>query len=280
MKNFHEAFSPANVKATMQAHGASSSDLWKIHPSKLRILEGFNARERTPKYLAHLENLTQSIIQNGFLVEHPLTGYVGKDGEDNVIYVTGGHTRHEAVNRAIELGHMIESVSVVTKPKGTSLEDLTVDQKVGNDGQPFSYLEQSTLCARLVTYGMPIAMIARKMGYKQISSVEDMLLLAGSPRAFRDHVAHEHISATLAVQLLRKLGNKALAHVDALMAKNQGSKVKPKDVPAIRHMQFLRKQAVPMFTAIQSVQADPAFASLAPETQQLLIDLTKTPPKP
>ena len=39
--------------------------------------------------------------------------------------------------------------------------------------------------------------------------------------------------------------------------------VTPKDVPAIRFKQFLRKQAEPMYQAIQTVQADPGWKSLS-----------------
>ena len=57
----------------------------------------------------------------------------------------------------------------------------------------------------------------------------------------------------------------------------KGKKVTPKDVPAIRFKQYLRKQAEPMYRAIQTVQADPGWAGLSKETQALLEETMRAP---
>ena len=85
----------------------------------------------------------------------------------------------------------------------------------------------------------------------------------------RNHVANDRISATLATQLLLKHGTKAPGIIERLV-NGKATKVTPKDVPVIRFKQFLRKQAEPMYQAIQTVQADPGWKSLSKETQELL----------
>ena len=94
-----------SVKTAMKDAGAKSADLWKVHPSKLRVIEGFNGRIRTPAYEEHLQRIKQSIIENGYYPDKPLAGYVAKEGDENVIYVTEGHTRHEAVQLVMHQPH-------------------------------------------------------------------------------------------------------------------------------------------------------------------------------
>jgi len=145
MENFNRELTPGNTKAAMKDVGAASSDLWKVEPAKLRTLKGFNARIINDTYTSRVRWIADSIKANGFYPDKPLTGFVALEDGKEVIYVTGGHRRFEAVFLAIEEGADVPTVPVVIKPRGTSMEDLTVDLVVGNEGEPLTTYEQAAM---------------------------------------------------------------------------------------------------------------------------------------
>lgn len=195
---------PGSVKAAMKEAGASSADLWMVPYDQLRVIDGFNVRVRTPDYIAHVKSIKDSIIANGFYRDKPLEGYVGKDEEGhNVIFITGGHTRHEAVGLAIAEGHEIDSVPVIVKPQGTSQEDLTVALVTGNTGRPLTPIETAIVIKRLIGFGMDEKTIAQRLGYGK-QYVTDLLSLLAAPAAVRKLVESGKVSATLAISEIKK----------------------------------------------------------------------------
>ena len=267
--------SPGNVKNAMKSVGASSSDLWKVPPQSIVVLPGYNIRIKNARYRERVEAIKESILVNGFLPDHPRSGYVNRTGDGDEVVLIGGHRRLEATLLAIKEGAEIDTVPVIIKPKGTDMGDLFVDLKVGNDGEPLSMLEQALLCKRLITFGWNAVQVAERFGYKTSQTVDNYLVLAGAGDAIHNYISEERISASLAIQLLTKHGVKAYVMIEKMMG-DKTSKVTPKDVPAIRFKQQLRKQAEPMYETLKTVQADPAFGHLAPETQEALKKLLTT----
>ena len=208
------SFFQGSVKKAMKFAGAGSSDLWKVPPSQLRRQDGFNVRVPGESYSARVRELADSIKANGFYVDKALTGYVAREGEDDVIIITDGHTRLAAVELAISEGCEIETVPVITKPSGTSMEDLTVALVTSNNGAPLKPFEVALVCKRLVNYGMAEETIANRLGYT-LTHVQSLLLLMSAPASIRDMVSSEKISASLAIETLRKEGPKA---AEALLA--------------------------------------------------------------
>lgn len=195
---------PGSVKAAMKEAGASSADLWMVPYDQIHVIEGFNVRVRSPEYLAHLESIKNSITANGFYRDKPLEGYVGKDNEgNNVIYLTGGHTRYEAVGMARDEGHAIESLPVIVKTQGTSQEDLTVALVTGNSGRPLTPIETAIVCKRLLGFGLDEKGVADRLGFTK-KYVEQLLMLLAAPAAVRKLVEQGKVSATLAIDELKK----------------------------------------------------------------------------
>jgi hypothetical protein len=200
---------PGSVKAAMKVAGASSSNLWMVPYSQLRVIEGFNVRIRNAEYLSHVQDIKNSIIRNGYYRDRPLEGYVGKDDDgENVIFVTGGHTRHEAVGEAIEEGHGIESIPVIVKPQGTSQEDLTVALVTGNNGRPLSPIETAIVCKRLQGFGLDNKAIADRLCFTK-KYVDNLFELLAAPAAVRKLVEQGKVSASLAIEELKKDGKGA-----------------------------------------------------------------------
>lgn len=280
MEDFTRELTPGNTKAAMKAVGAASSDLWKVAPDKLRTLEGFNARVKNDAYAARVRWIADSIKANGFYPDKPLTGFVALEDGEEVIYVTGGHRRHEAVTLAVSEGVEVATVPVVIKPRGTSMEDLTVDLVVGNEGEPLTTYEQAVVCKRLAGFGWDSKEIARRLGYSTAQYVDGLLSLASAPLAVRKMVIEAVISATTAIEAIKKHGGKATDVLLAAMVKSAGGRVTAKHMPDADFKKAVKKQAEPMYTALTKVQADPGFAKLSKEVRELLAELLQGLKKP
>lgn len=203
-----DALPAGNVKAAMNAAGAKSSDLWMVPVKNLRTAPGFNVRQRTPEYEAKVAWLTGQMVANGYMREAPMSGYVVKENATDIIYITAGHRRFEAVHRAIEAGAAIERVPVITHPAGTSVEDLTVKLVTENSGEPLSPMEIAFVCKRLQGYGLDEKDISHRLGYT-ITYVKQLFELLAAPKPVRDMVEKGQVSATLASEVVRKKGNAA-----------------------------------------------------------------------
>lgn len=212
-----------NLKAAMAAADATNPHaLWQVPYGKIRVMPGFNARIRTPEYEAHVEWVTNSILENGFYQNEPLAGFVAREGDEEVIYLTAGHTRYEASGRAIERGAPIETLPMVIKPKGTSMEDLTVALVTENSGRPLTPMESAIVVKRLLGYGLDEERIAKRLGYTT-KYVGDLLVLIEAPKPVRDMIATGRISSTLALQTIAKHGAKAAEKLKEAVAKAEAS---------------------------------------------------------
>lgn len=232
MTSVFDTFQPGNVKAAMANAGAKSSDLWMVPYAGLRVAAGFNARLRTPAYEAKVAWLTEQMIAKGYLREAPLTGYVVKEDGADVVYVTAGHRRYEAIGRAIAAGAAIERVPVITHPAGASVEDLTVKLVTENNGEPLAPLEVATVCKRLQGYGLEDKEIAQRLGYT-MPYLSQLFGLLAAPKVVRDMVAAGQVSATLASATVRKHGanaSKKLADAVKSAAAKGKAKATQKDV--------------------------------------------------
>lgn len=280
MEDFTRELTPGNTKAAMKAVGAVSADLWQVEPTRLRILDGFNARIKNEAYTGRVRWIADSIKANGYYKDKPLTGFVALEDGAEVIYVTGGHRRHEAVLLALSEGVEVPAVPVVIKPRGTSMEDLTVDLVVGNEGEPLSTYEQAVVCKRLAAFGWESKEIARRLGYSTAQYVDGLLSLASAPLAVRRMVMESVISATTAIEAIKKHGDKAGDVLLAAMVKSGTGRVTAKHMPDADFKKAVKKQAEPMYTALTKVQADPGFAKLSQETQDAINFLGELLKKP
>jgi ParB family transcriptional regulator, chromosome partitioning protein len=273
MEDFDSNLTAGNVKAAMKDAGAVSADLWQVAPDRLRVLEGFNARVKNEAYTGRVRWIADSIKANGYYKDKPLSGFVAREDGVDVIYVTGGHRRHEAVHLAISEGVEVPHVPVVIKPKGTGMEDLTVDLIVGNEGEPLTTYEQAVVCKRLAGFGWDSKEIARRVGYSTAQYVDGLLALAGAPLPIRKMVIESVISATTAIEAIKKHGDKATDVLLAAVVKAGGGRVTAKAMPGAEFKKAVKKQAEPMYTALTKVQADPGYAMLSGELRHLLEQL-------
>lgn len=242
------------MKAITAAATGKATD-YIVPVDQLRVLPGFNVRVReTDDYRQHLDGLKQSIRENGYYPNKPLAGFIGKEGEDDVIYVTDGHTRLEAVQEineeALKPEEEIPGVPISLKPADATLADLTIALVQDNSGRPLTPYEMGVVVQRLANMTgedgkTPLyskADIARRLSVTE-RYIDDLNVLVDAPAKVRDAVLRGTISSTLAIQELRKNPKKAEERLTAAVAKATAagkSKATRKDVGAVK-MQTIRE---------------------------------------
>lgn len=205
---FFDEAQQGSVKSMQKETGAKSTDLWMVPYDEIRIADGFNVRVHDRAYEEHIAYLAGQMVERGYDKTKPMAGYVVKEDNQNIVYVTDGHSRHAAVAKAREAGAAIDLIPVIIHPPGTSAEDLTVALVTANSGKPLSPFEVATVCKRLQGYGYDAKTIAQKLGYTR-EHINNLFDLLAAPKAVRDMVTEGKVSATLAVQTVRKHGKDA-----------------------------------------------------------------------
>lgn len=204
-----------SAKKAMNELGAKSRDLYMVPIDGIRKHPNFNiVRIDKAKYDAKVREIADSIKANGFYSSQPIKVFVAKEDGAEVVYVTNGHTRLDAARLAIEEGCQLEHLPAVPWPAGTTVEDITVSLYTENNGDPITPYGIALLCKRLVELGVEDTKIAERFSLG-IGYVRSLLQLAGAPKAVREMVQSGKVSATLAVETLKKEGSNAVKVLQA-----------------------------------------------------------------
>lgn len=223
------ALAAGSVEPAMKSAEAKSTKLYRVPVAKIEPIPGFNVRVDSPDYRAHRDMIAASIKANGFDDSKPLAGYVHKTDDGNVIYVTDGHTRLDAVKMLLadkDSGVSIEALPVVVRSPAPTLADLTVALHTNNTGRPLTPFELGVVVKRLLRdEGADKKAIAERLAVTP-RYLDDVLLLVNSPKAVRTAVLEGNVSSTMAIQELRKAGDKpeaAAERISAAVAKAKAS---------------------------------------------------------
>jgi hypothetical protein len=122
---------------------------------------------------------------------------------------------------------------------------------------------------------MDIEEIARRTGIT-VPLIKNRLTLMASPLKLRELVANESMSATLALELIAKHGEKVMEHIEAakVRAEDAGKdRIKKAQCEPTERFKFVKKSAPKLYVAAGAVQRDPGYLSLSAETRALLEDL-------
>lgn len=221
---------PSANQGRLKAQAEGTLDVFKMRPSKLQEMPGWNVREEGPELEAHIQHLMDSIREIG--VKEPLKIFQ-KDGG---IYVTNGHCRLRAVNRLIAEGAEIHTVPCIADGgRFASEADWILTMITSNSGKPLTTIETAVVLKRLLDYGWEIPEIARKTGFTT-SYVADLLGLQAGPKEMVDMVKENRVSASLAVKTMKQNGREGAVEVlrsaEAVAKANGKTKVTPKHVKA------------------------------------------------
>lgn len=284
---------PGAVKEAMKALGAGSSDLWKPPVDQLRVIEGFNIRVHNAAYQAKIDEYANLLFEEGWLDHKPMVGIVQRDDAtgENLVYILDGHTRLLSIpianaRRAAAGKPLIEKVTVVAIPSKKGKEaidvvDMTVVMVQGNKGNPHSAYEYAIACKRLADNGEATGAIARRLGLSG-EWVKSLLMLMSAPKELRERVANDALTVTLAVQLLKEHGGDEAAEMveEAVAEKEaQGKPIRltKKNIkPNNPFTKAVKRSAPAMYTALETVKLDPAFAKLSADTREKLLEIMAT----
>lgn len=264
-----------NVKTAMKEANASSRDLWSVDISAIRILPDFNVRIHDREWETHIRALANSMKVEGYYQDKPMAGYVAKDGDAQVIYITDGHCRYNAVLLANSEGAEILRVPVVIGAQSTSIEDLTVALFKSNSGKPLTPYEIGIVCKRLTNYGWSVEDISKRLDITELY-VDNLLRLVGSPKPIRDMVTSGQVSAALAIHVLRKKGSKALETLQAALDKANGAgkqKVTGKHMPGHGFDKAIKSAAPRLYETIGIIKGDPGYMQLSEGVRGALDEL-------
>lgn len=273
MEEFDRELIAGSAKKSMK--GVSSRDLWNVDPRTVRFLPDFNTRIDTPKLKAHIDQLCQSIMVNGFFIDQPITIFVQREDGVDVNYVSGGNCRTKAALQAIALGKELATIPAVTEDRYTTMEELIVKLHRSNTGMPFTPFEVGLNCKRLLRFNWEIEDIATKMGLG-VQYTENLIMLVSSPLEIREAVIHERIAPTEAIKLLLKHPGKAVEVLRKMLARaaKAGSKrATDKHSSGAKLKKAMKKVGLDLYTAATSITKDPSFNSLTQENQEALKNL-------
>ncbi len=275
--DFEMELARGDMKGAMKAAGATSGDLWSVPREDIRVLPNFNVRVKNEKYYARVRNIANSMKQEGFKKDKPLSGFVAKDPETgkDVIFMYGGHRRLEAVDLANSEGSEIKNLPMVIAPRGTTIEDLTADLVTGNNGDALEPFEAAIVAKRLLGFGWEIPAIATRLDFTT-TYINDLLMLMESPKALRDMVQRDEVSASTAIELLHKHGAKAAEILQNGLVRAQAAgktRVTGKFVPGAVYKKAVQKSAPVLVSTLKDLREDPGYQNLSPEFQSKLADL-------
>lgn len=242
---------------------ASSSDLFKVKPSDITVLPGYNPRVHNRAYFEGVEELANSMVKHGYYQDKPLACFIAKvDGEDRLV-LQDGHRRHAAVTMAIEKGAQIKVVPVVLKDRSENAVDLTLALLHSNEGQPFTLYEKAVLAKRLKKSGWENKQIAEEFKCTP-AYVGQLLAIAGAPQVIAELVQNGNMSGTEAYRLMLEQGAEEAAKIAGEgmeRAKAAGrTKVTAKDLtPAEHKAKNAKKHAYELYRLVKGMRDDPAI---------------------
>lgn len=174
------------------------SDLYRVDPKLIQIKEGWNSRDASdPANASHIEGLKASIKEIG--VKKPLVCYM----ENEIVYVTDGHCRLQAVMELIKSGVEIKTVPVMVEDRFANEADRIFSQVVHNQGKPLTAIELAKTFKRLIDLGWAQKDIAVKAGMSG-GRVSQLLELLTLPAVLQKFITEGKASATMVLTTFKK----------------------------------------------------------------------------
>jgi len=178
-------------------------DVYILSPADIEEDPGWNVREENEGLALHIRELADSIKEVGVL--QPLTAYMN----DGVPTVTDGHCRLLAVKLAISEGAEIAGVPVRLEERYANEADRVLSMLTRNSGRKLTIPEQAEVVRRLLAYNWSEDMISRKTGSSR-QHIGTLIKYLSSPAEVQEMVKNGEVSATTAVNTIRKEGNEAV----------------------------------------------------------------------
>lgn len=226
------------------------SDLYKVRFHDLHVKDGWNSRDYdAPENIEHVKTLAASIAAEG--VKEPLAGWM----EDGKIFIENGHMRHRAVAYAIEHlevnGDELQ-IPIQITPKDLSDADRLLSQITRNSGKSLAPLEMAALFEKLKAADetMTDAEIARRAGITRVY-VGSLVELAKQPKSVTKFVRSGEVSATLAIDVIKKAKGNPKKAAELLKLAVEAAKAIGKTRATAKHLPKGEEETKPKGTSAE-----------------------------
>lgn len=180
----------------------SRRNAYKIGLDAIHEEPGFNFREEGEDLQASIIALADYLVNGGRVPALEV-----RPREEGGVYVVDGHRRRRAFKYAND--HLSGAFDFVDVEAFDGDEKQRIARVITSaEGRPLSQLEQAAGFRRLADTGLNSAEIA-KLVKKTRQQVDNMLLLSAAPVEVKEMVKEGNVSATTAVQSIRKHKDKA-----------------------------------------------------------------------
>lgn len=138
----------------------TKTDLYKIDPRNIVVVDGFNCR----KNFGNIDKLAEEIKAQGVL--NPISVIPMKDENGNEKYrLVDGERRYRAVMKLLDEGVEILRIPALFLSKSMSEEEMLIQQALRNEGDQFTPYEWGLLAKRLMDKcGLTMAEVGEKLG--------------------------------------------------------------------------------------------------------------------
>lgn len=143
----------------MEANKTTKTDLFKIDPRNIEVVENFNSRID----FGDIQELAEQIAKDGVL--NPI--HVKRISGTDKFTLVDGERRYRAVMYNLEHGLPVTMIPAIVVPQSTSEEDLLRMQLQCNEGKNFSDYEYAVHLQKLRDHGLSNQQIADLLGKKQ-----------------------------------------------------------------------------------------------------------------
>jgi ParB family chromosome partitioning protein len=178
----------------------NSTAILKVDPQNLILRDEFNVR----RDMGDLNALMESIVATGLQVPLKAKKVTGTEQYE----VVDGHRRMSAILLAIEQGHEILYVDVMTF-SGNDEEQVMSMLVTGVGQKPLTEIEQAEAIKRLTGFGHRIEDIAKKMG-KSLPHVYYLVKLSNLPMKIKNLIAEGYISGLAVIEIVESEPNEEL----------------------------------------------------------------------
>lgn len=210
----NEDFAPeitiGSAKKAQSATGAKTGTVYKVPVDQIYVMEDLNVRVTGSKdYEDHLAYLRESIRNNGFMPDKPLSVFVQRVDDEDRFVVADGHSRLAAVRALIDDGvEGLSTIPVIVKSEGTDTRDILLGLINSNSGKQLNAYETAVVVKRLAGLGMEYDEIATKIG-RGVKMVRNYLKVMGASEKLRAQIVKGSLSLSAALKLMDEFGEKA-----------------------------------------------------------------------
>jgi ParB/RepB/Spo0J family partition protein len=205
--------------------------------SELNRAEG-NVREDYGEGDGSLEELVLSIQKNG--IKKPITCFRDLENAGHWI-VIDGHRRLRAAKILNEQGTVIRCRVFCIDGRTISDEDIITEMVISNEGKALKPIELAEAVRRMLGYEFTEDQIAKMWG-KTVVQIRNLSLLSKAPNRIKKMVSNNKLSATLAIDVLKKTPD--FDEAISLIEKAGGVVVKSKSEPGVEEPKELLEKKV------------------------------------